>query len=338
MRARKREGFSWAVTLSAVLLWLIWPAAVWGAQKERLTLKGTWVFTAKEAPFSLGMDKGFFAAEGIDLDLQDGRGSVANIQLLAAKQLLASLADSSVAAKFISQGAPVKVAWGYLQTSPNSIIAHEDLGIRSPKDLEGKKLGAPPASSVTALFPAVAERVGVNLSRVQFVNVTPAAANTSLLNRNVDAIVVFFPDNVPFLRSRGAKVNFLRYADFGVNTLGEGISVHKSVLSEKPDLLRRLLRAVGKSVQYATAHREEAIASMKKRAPLSIKDPKVALEVLDGFLSLLHTKNNRGKPLGWMAREDWKETIEILTKYGGLKDPLPPEEYYTNDFIHKAAM
>lgn len=333
MQKRKFFHLIAAWTAGLVILSLGLPLGGWAQGKERVTLKATWVFTPKEAPYFLALDKGFFAAEGIDLDLQDGRGSGANIQLVTAKKLPLSLADLGTAAGFISQGAPIKAVWCYLRTTPMSVIAHADRGIRSPKDLEGKKLGAAPADAGKAIFTAVAEQNGVNLSRIQFVNVTPAARNTAFLNRDVDAIIAFFPDNAPFLRSKGASVNVLRYADFGVNTLGEGLIAHQSTLAEQGATIRRLLRAMNKSIEYALNHRDEAIASMRKHAPLVMKDPKLGRKVLDEFFSLLYTKTTEGKPIGWMAREDWNGTITILSQHGGLKNPLRPEDYYTNEFV-----
>lgn len=335
MKRVKRNVLSWVLVLSASCLFLAYPSTGWAQAMEKVVLKYDFVFSPTVAPVSLGLEKGFFAAEGIDLDFQDSRGSVANIQLMAAEKLFFAFADLGTVAKFVGEGAPIKSVWGFMQRSPMSVIVHEHVGVRKPKDLEGKKLGATPADSGRALFPALAKANGVDLEKIQFVNVTPAARNTSLLNRDVDAIIAFFPDNVPFLRSKGAKVNYLAYADFGIGTLGKGINVHKSVLTGKPETLRRLLRGLARSVQYSRTNLDEAVAALKKRAPFSIHDPKVAREVLEGALSLLHTKHTQGKPLGWMAREDWVETIEILKNHAGLKNPLPPEEYYTNKFISR---
>ncbi|MFQ5914058.1 MAG: ABC transporter substrate-binding protein [Nitrospinota bacterium] len=328
----------WVAALSTAFLLLVWPQTSWGQQKERVTLKWAWLYGPTVAPFFVGIEKGFFAAEGIDLDFPDGRGSVKNVQFLSAKKVLFAIADLATAAKFISQGAPVKAVWGYMQTSPMSVIAQEGLGVRSPKDLEGRKIGAAAGDAGKAIFPALAKLNAVDVSKIKFVNVTFAARNTSFLNGDVDAIIAFFPDNVPFLRSKGAEVSFLRYADFGVNTLSQGVNVHESVLTEKADTLRRLLRGVSRSVKYSQTHLDETIAALQKRAPLSMKDPVVARGVLKSVLSLGHTENSRGKPLGWMARKDWEQTIDILTNYGGVKKALPPERYYTNDFVPKDIM
>ncbi|MFQ5914856.1 MAG: ABC transporter substrate-binding protein [Nitrospinota bacterium] len=323
----------WAAAQAVLFLCLMFPPSAWSQQAERLLLRTTWIFNPSQAAFFMGKEKGFFKAAGIDLELQDGRGSRKNLQLLAAGKLPIALADSGTAAQFITQGFAGKVIYIYYQMSPMSVIAHEDKRIRSAKDLEGKRLGRVPASSNTALFPAVAKRNSLDLSKVTLVNATWATLATAFLKGEMDAILLHFPDNVPNLRAKGAKVNFLRYSDLGANTVGEGITATASFLKEKASLVRKLLRAVSQSFLYTNDHRDEAVAALKKAAPLTVKDSKVAREILDGYLSLLHTKNTQGKPLGWMAEKDWEDTLQILSKYAGMKNPLPAQRYYTNDWV-----
>ena len=326
---------SWSVALMAAFLFLFWPIASWGQKMVRVTVKNKWVNGPDVAPFFLGMEKGYFAAEGINLEFLDGRGSASTLKLLGSKKILFGLADMSLAAKFISQGMAIKAVYGYTQTTPIGIIFRKGLGIRSPKDLEGKKVGTSPGSSSKAIFQAVAVVNGVDQSKIEYVNAAPSALNQVLLNRDVHATITYFPDNVPFLRSKGAKVDFLRYADFGVNVFGAGINVHPSVLTEKADTLRRLLRGLSRSLRFSINHPNEAVAALKKRFPLSIKNPEVGRQALKAHFTLYQTKNSEGKPLGWMTRDDWKQTVDILAKYGGLKNPLPPERYYTNEFVPK---
>lgn len=327
------RAFSRGLAFSAALFLLALPGSGFGQKKEPVTLKYSWINTPMVAPFFVGMEKGFFDAEGIDLTWEDGRGSVNNLQLLGSKKILFGFVDASTAAQYISQGLDVKVVWCFLQTSPMGVIAREDSGIKTLKDLEGRKIGAAPADSGKALFPAVAELNGVDMSRVHFVNVTPAARNTALLNGDVEAIIAYFADNVPFLRSKGGKVNYMRYVDSGVNLLGMSVGVHNTVFEEKPDTLRRLIRALNKSVSYSQAFPEQAVAAIQKRSPVTVKDADVALEIVRNSLSLVHTANTWGMPIGWMAKRDWEQTVELLKKYGNLKNPLPLARYYTNDFL-----
>ena len=323
----------WAIVLPVALSFFMYASVAWSQQAQKLALNMTWVFNAQHAAFFLGAEKGFFKGEGIDLEILDGRGSRNNLQLLSSGKIRIALADSGTSAQFITQGLAAKVVYVYFPKSPMSIVAHEDRNIRTPKDLEGKRIGRVPASSNTALFPAVAKSNGLNLSKITFVNATFATLASAFLKGEMDAVLLHFPDNVANLRAKGAKVNFIRYSDAGANTLGEGVTVSTPYLSENASMVRSLLRAISKSFLYTQNHRNEAIAALQKAAPLTAKNLQAARETLDGYLTLLQTKKTEGKPLGWMAKADWQETIQILEKYAEMKNPLPAERYYTNDFV-----
>jgi hypothetical protein len=78
---------------------------------------------------------------------------------------------------------------------------------------------------------------------------------------------------------------------------------------------------------------QAAVTAIQKRSPLTVKNADMALKVVNNVLSLLHTNNTTDKPLGWMAKKDWAQTLDILSKHGGLKNPLALDRYYTNKFV-----
>ena len=93
---------------------------------------------ASDAPMALGIEKGFFKAEGIDATMEAGRGSRDNLKLLNAGKLPVVQADSGTAAQFISQGLDARVIYIYYQSSPMSIVAHEDKNIRHCQGSRGE--------------------------------------------------------------------------------------------------------------------------------------------------------------------------------------------------------
>ncbi len=125
----------------------------------------------------------------------------------------------------------------------------------------------------------------------------------------------------------------LRYADFSVNALGAGLMAAEKTLRERPDIVRRFVRASQKGFKRALENPQETVEVLLKRAPLTITNGKTALGVLKGGLLDLHTQRSKGKPIGWMVRGDWKGTLDILSKVGKLKKRLAVERYYTNEFI-----
>ena len=89
--------------------------------KEKISIMLNWYLYSEHAPFFLGKEKGYFEAEGIDLDIQEGRGSGPTIQAVAAKSVPFGYADVSTMIKVASKGAPVKTIGVALQKSPMSV-------------------------------------------------------------------------------------------------------------------------------------------------------------------------------------------------------------------------
>ena len=131
MFENKMSVFLTWVTLSTLVLLLFSVESGWSQKRERVTLKYTWVFNSNIAPVFMGLEKGFFAAEGIDLDWQDGRGSNKNLKLLSAKKLLMSFAGAGTAAKFISHSVGLK----------RLVLEHESKG-RKPSTSSVKSTAA----------------------------------------------------------------------------------------------------------------------------------------------------------------------------------------------------
>ncbi|MBI2880324.1 MAG: ABC transporter substrate-binding protein [Candidatus Tectomicrobia bacterium] len=300
---------------------------------EKVSLQNWWVFTPSVSGFFTAIENGYYKEAGLEVEFIEGRGSSLTVQRVAAGNNDFGVCDLGTAALAISRGVPIKSVAAFSQKSANGVISRAEAKIKGPKDLEGKRLGASPADTGRMLFPALATANGVDVSRINMISVQPASRQKVLLAGEVDAIIAFYDNNVPELRAKGGRVTFFRYSDYKVNLLGGGIIAQVKTLDERPDTVRRFARASMKGFGRALEKPEEAVDIAMKRAPLSIPRRDVALETLKTTLGLIRTERTQGKPLGWMAKEDWEDTIRILSQYGGLKNPLPADRYYTNQFI-----
>ena len=122
LRNPARNGFL-MMTLLTALLCLGAPPSVLSQPNEKFVLRMTWVLGATHAPAFTGVEKGFFKAAGLDVEVQGGRGSRNNLQLLAAGKLPVVFADAATAAQFITLGVAAKAIYSHYQNSPMAIIA-----------------------------------------------------------------------------------------------------------------------------------------------------------------------------------------------------------------------
>jgi NitT/TauT family transport system substrate-binding protein len=300
---------------------------------DQVTLRLDWTIEGQHLPFVWALDKGYYAAEGIDAQIFEGRGSGNTAQLVGAKTDTFGDADASRAALARGQGAPLKVIAAYVQRSEGTVVSFAASGLDKPEDLIGKKVATSPGSSSTVLFQAMLKASGIPESKVDIVNVDSTSKVASLLQHRVDAVTGLISSECVLVKEQSPeeKVACMPMADFGVNALGVGLIVNDDTIKQNPDLVRRFVRASLKGWADAVKDPAEAAAISKKQFPLG--DTKVLQAQLESVIPSMHSANSVGHPIGWMADADWHGTIETLRSYMGLTSTAPANDYYTNEFI-----
>ena len=107
---------------------------------EKVTVRFTWKLKGEYAPLFVALDKGYYKAEGLDVDLAEGSGAQTVLKLLASGNEKFGYGPAVSAAQAVSQGLPVKVVALYQTKAPMGVISFPDVALKSPKDLEGKRL------------------------------------------------------------------------------------------------------------------------------------------------------------------------------------------------------
>jgi NitT/TauT family transport system substrate-binding protein len=300
---------------------------------EKVTLRLDWSYWGGHAPFFVAVEKGFFARRGLEVAVQDGKGSRITATVVGEGKDDFGFADSSTVATVISQGVAAKVIAVIMGKNPNGIVFLEGMEIRRPKDLEGKTVGTSPGGSDFTLLNAFLTRNNVDMSKVKLEKMPGDAKPAALLARKVDGISSQGFYNMPILEAQGAKPRELLFADFGLSGLNYGLLTSKKMIKERPDTVRRFLAATLEGWDYAIKNTDEAIGILKKHVPLV--DVNVSRQQFINTQKLLRTKNTEGKPLGWQSAEDWKDTLDVLEKHAGMTGRLPLEEYFTNEFVER---
>ncbi|MGN9779379.1 ABC transporter substrate-binding protein [Micromonospora sp. H33] len=298
--------------------------------KKKVTLTLNWVPYGEHAPFYYGLKKGFYEEEGIDLTISPGGGSGKTIQAVAQEQTDFGWADTPPLLKGIATGMKVKSVGVFLQKGPASIEFLADKGIKSPADLKGKTVGGTPGDAIYATFPAWLKANGLSESDVKVVNLDAAGKIAALAEGRVDAIQGFFHDQAPTIEARtGKDVDYLLYADWGMNMLGTGLVVNDSTLSKDPDLVRAFTRATQKSWTEAAKDipgATDAMAELAENEP----EKKVLVEQLTLAVPLLDVGSG-GKP-GVNTEAKWTETISLMSQYAELKDAGGPSTYWDGSY------
>src|SRR3977135_3403947 len=134
------------------------------AAADKVVLMLNWYVYGEHAPFYYGKEKGIFAAEGIDLEIQEGRGSGGPTQAVAAKTANFGYVDVPTMMRAAVKGAPVIATGVLLQTSPRSAMGFVDKNTRKREDIKGKTVAIPPADSMTQIWPLFLKKPGLKES------------------------------------------------------------------------------------------------------------------------------------------------------------------------------
>ena len=234
-------------------------------------------FEGPAAPFVVAIDKGYFKAEGLDVTIDTAGGSLEPINRVASGTYDMGFGDINSLIKFrdANPAVPIKAVFMVYNKPAFSIVGRKSRGVSTPKDLEGKKLGAPPPDGAYAQWPIFTQANGIDASKVTIVSVGFPVREPMLASGEVDAITGFSFSSYINLKDRGVPANditVLLMADYGVNLYGNTIMVNPKFAAEKPEAVKGFLRAFTKGLHETIKNPATAVESVLKRNDVAKKD------------------------------------------------------------------
>jgi NitT/TauT family transport system substrate-binding protein len=243
------------------------------AQQKSVKFALDFTIQGPQGMFLLANEKNYLQTEGIAMTIDRGFGSGDTVQKVAAGTYDMGFGDINSVIEFNARN-PGKEVIGVAMiynTPPHAIMSIKGKGINSPKDLAGKTLAAPAGDAARRLFPVYAKAIGIDASKVNFVNVDAPLREPTLARGQADAITGFEFTSVLNLKAASIKeedVNVFMYSDFLPNLYGNAVIVTREYASKNPDTVKAVLRAFTKSWKDTIAKPDEAVAAILKRDPL----------------------------------------------------------------------
>ena len=202
--------------------------------------------------------------------MDPGQGSAGAVQRVATGAYQIGFADvnSTIEYNAKNPGKEVLCVFMAYDFAPFGVYALKKSGIKVPKDLEGKKLGAPVFDASFRLFPAFAKMNGI--TKWEHVNLTPQLREQSLVQGTVDFISGHYFSSMLDLKARGVKFDdivAMRYVDFGMDVYGNGIVVSPE-MAKNEKAVKGFIAATIKGWKDVIADNKLGIAAAKKRDPL----------------------------------------------------------------------
>ena len=287
-----------------------------------------------------GLHPGLFLAKARgwlpNVEIEDGTGSVAALNMLAAGQT--DIAEASVSTMLTARarGLPFKAIACWFPANDLGILVREESPIKTPKDLEGKKIAYAAASLEGPFVAPFIKASGADASRVELVNMDFAARFSAFMSGQVDGLVSVVPYAVSILKKANKPARAILLSDYGFNLPSTGFIVSEQTLKTKKAALQEVVSAVSRAwteIWNDPAVLNEAIEAMFKLRPNAKIDSDNIKDQVQNFRSYYFTANTKGKPIGWIASDDIAAALKTMKEANVLTNPAAPGDYFTNEFF-----
>src|SRR5438876_3346710 len=327
-------------TCCVILAALTGPAAATpAAAADKVVLMLNWYLYGEHAPFFYGLEKGYYAAEGIDLEIQEGRGSGTTTQAVAAKTASFGYVDLPTMMRAAVKGAPVIATGVLLQKTPMSVMGFADRNIRKPEDIKGKIVATTPGGSNEQIWPLFLKKTGLKESDFRTVSGDAQTKLNAVINGQADLLLGYVMDQSMKIKdATGKDVYPIKFADYGINMVSSGIVANTDYVKANADLVKRFMSATTKAVEAAEKDAKGAAQAILDANP---KGGKIDT-LTQGFeltIPLYRTPETKGKRPFQVTDQNMTDTVNLLVEYGGLdaKAKESPKAFYTNDYLPKGS-
>lgn len=298
---------------------------------RKVLVRFTWKLKAEYAPLFVAREKGYYAAEGLDVQLSEGSGPTTVVKVIGVGEENFGFGPATVVAEAVNRDLPVQVIAVYQPRAPIAIVSFPDIPLNSPKDLEGRKLGLVPGETFGTLLPTFAKINNFDYTKVTVLQMELGAATAQFLRRKIDYTTLFVNNTLPLMeRQAGVKLNVMKIADFGLKVLGASLFVNSKFANNNPEIVRKLLRATGRGFVETARDPERATDIIEKYLAIKVDRKILEQQVMETVRAAPITES---KPVGWQRETDWRDNLELLETTKTIKEIGDLHLYYTNEYL-----
>jgi NitT/TauT family transport system substrate-binding protein len=328
---------------TAMLLALLELTAVgaYPASSEGLTsIKFTLDFKLQgiHAWYYLAQQKGYFNSEGLNVVFDQGEGSAVTVTRIMSGAYDAGFGDINA---IIQQAAnkpgeqPVMVYQIY-NRPPFVLVAKADGPIKTLKDVEGKKLGAPAGSATLKLFPQLARINGVDTSKISYLNMAPTLQEQMLVQDQIQGTLAFnVTSYINLLQQKqdpDKDYRWFHFGEYGLDLYSNGIMVSQKLLKENPQAVAGLVRVINRAIKEVIADRDAGIAALMKVEPLL--NPELEKKRIGyALMNLMNAPEASEIGIGDLKDDRLTRSIAVIAEAYELKSRPEPGEVFNRSFL-----
>jgi NitT/TauT family transport system substrate-binding protein len=217
--------------------------------------------------------------------------------------------------------------------SPQGLYWLKSSGIKTAKDLAGKKIGNPAGDGARTMWPALARALGIDPNSVTWVNIDANAKLSALKAKTIDATTSFFNLHHVFARELGDDMGFLAWKDAGINPYGNSIIANGEWLKSNRATADKFIKVTQKAFAECTKKPEPCIQALVEANGALLEKNE-----LDNWhlVTILMTDDiSRTVALGWHDDKRMAEDYKLVSEFLKMEKPYDVKTAYTNEFLDK---
>ena len=324
MRMLSRAAFA-AVAATAL--------SVTPAFAQKITFTLNWVAGGDHAPYFYALKTGLYKNAGLDIEIETGRGSAASAQKVGAGSSQLGLSDMAGVLLFRGKGADLVGIMNVYANSPQGLYWLKSSGIKSVKDLVGKKVGNPAGDGARTMWPALARANGIDPNSVTWVNIDANAKLGALKAKTIDATTSFYNLHHVFTRELKGDMGFLAWKDAGVNPYGNSIIANGAWLKANKDKAGKFVKITQKAFADCAKNPDPCIKALVEANGALLYDNEM---VNWGLVTVLMSDaTSRNVALGWHDDKRMAADYKLVDEYLKMEKPYDIKTAYTNEFLDK---
>jgi len=318
-------------TIIAALIAL---AAGPAAAQQKLDFILNWVPGGDHAPYYYAKKLGWYAKEGIDLNLEPGKGSALATQKVGAGANPIGLADMGGVLVAKGKGADTVAVFNVYANSPQGMYWLKSSGIKGIKDFPGKKIGNPAADGARTMWPALAKANGIDPKSVTWVNIDANAKLSALKSKAIDVTTSFYNIHHIFQKELGSDMGFLAWREVGLNPYGNSVIVNAEFLAKNRPVIDKFVKVSQRAFAACVKDPKPCVqALIDANGALSYDNEMVNWQLVEVLMS---DKTSREVALGIHDDARMKADYELVRDYVGIDKPFDVKTTYTNEFLDRS--
>jgi NitT/TauT family transport system substrate-binding protein len=299
---------------------------------QSLTIALSYIPNVQFAPFYVAQDKGYFAAEGLDVKFD--YSTVNDLMAVVGQgKIPFAIASGDEVLQARAGGIPVTYIATQYQKYPVALAALKGKGITKPADLKGKTIGIPGQFGATYIgLKAILASAKLTEDDIkeQVIGFTQREA---LSQGKVDAAMVYSMNEPVQLQKAGVALDVIEVSGLS-NLASVGLVTSENMLNTNPDLVQKVVRALQKGEKDTIADPAAAFDSTIKVAPdAKGDDADLQRQVLNETVKFMVADNVKGQLMGYSDPKVWDNTQQFMLDNKLLRSKVDVSAAFNNKFL-----